>query len=102
VLHQAPTKDIHEDEIFYSTNPMETVRKALKKANIEYLGLINKRPLTQEDMARIVEIKTTITNYGEFLNPVHGELVDPTTTIGSSEGPIQKNGRHRKVQVRLF
>jgi hypothetical protein len=61
---KAPTEDIDEDEIFYSTNPMTTVTKALKKANIEYLGLISKRPLTQEDRARIVELQTTITNFG--------------------------------------
>ena len=61
---QAPTKDIDEDKIFYLTNPMTTVMKALKKANMEYLGLISKRPLTQEDRARIVELQTTITNYG--------------------------------------
>jgi hypothetical protein len=61
---KAPSKDIDEDKIFYSTNPMTTVMKALKKANIEYLGLISKRPLTQEDRARILEIQTTITNFG--------------------------------------
>jgi hypothetical protein len=61
---KAPTEDIYEDKIFYSTNPMTTVTKALKKANIEYLGLISKRPLTQEDKARIVELQTTITNFG--------------------------------------
>jgi hypothetical protein len=33
---------------------------------------------------------------------VHGEPVDPATAIGSSEGPMQKKGRHKKVQVRLF
>jgi hypothetical protein len=33
---------------------------------------------------------------------VRGELVDPATAIGSSEGPMQNKGRHRKVQVRLF
>ena len=43
---KAPTEDIDEDEIFYSTDPMTTVTKALKKANIEYRGLISKRPLT--------------------------------------------------------
>jgi hypothetical protein len=53
-----------EDEIYYSKNPMTTVTKALKKANMEYLGLINKRPLTQEDKERIVELQTKITNYG--------------------------------------
>jgi hypothetical protein len=61
---QAPTEDIDEDEIYYSTNPMTTVTKALKKANMEYLGLISKRPLTQEDRERIVELQTTITNFG--------------------------------------
>jgi hypothetical protein len=61
---QAPTEDIDEDEIYYSTNPMTTVTKALKKANMEYLGLIRKRPLTQEDRERIVELQTTITNFG--------------------------------------
>ena len=61
---KAPTEDIDEDEIFYSKNPMTTVTKALKKDNIEYLGLISKRPLTQEDMATIVELQTTITNFG--------------------------------------
>ena len=43
---------------------MKSVMKALNKANIEYLGLISKRPLTQEDMARILELQTTITNFG--------------------------------------
>ena len=61
---QAPIEDIDEDEIFYSTNPMIIVTKALKKANIEYLGLLSKRPLTWEDRARIVELQNTITNLG--------------------------------------
>ena len=61
---KAPTEDIDEDEIYYLTNPMTTVTKALKKANMEYLGLISKRPLTHEDMARIVELQNTITNFG--------------------------------------
>jgi hypothetical protein len=61
---KAPIEDIDEDEIFDSTNPMKTVTKALKKDNIEYLGVISKRPLTQEDGARIVELQTTITNFG--------------------------------------
>jgi hypothetical protein len=57
VLHgqrgKAPTEDIDEEKIFYSTDPMTTVAKALKKSNIEYLGLLSKRPLTQEDRERI-------------------------------------------------
>jgi hypothetical protein len=60
---QAPTKDNDEGEIHYLTNPMTTVTKAFKKANMEYLGLIRKRPLTQEDREIIVELQTTITNF---------------------------------------
>jgi hypothetical protein len=33
---------------------------------------------------------------------VRGEPVDPATTIGSSEGPMKKKGRHNKGKVRLF
>jgi hypothetical protein len=33
---------------------------------------------------------------------VHGEPIDLATTIGSSEGPMKKKGRHSKVQVRIF
>ena len=33
---------------------------------------------------------------------MRGEPIDPATSIGSSEGPMQKKGRHNKVQVRLF
>jgi hypothetical protein len=53
---KAPTEDIDEDEIFYSTDPMTTIMKALKKDNIKYLGLISKRPLTQEDREIIIEL----------------------------------------------
>jgi hypothetical protein len=60
---KAPTEDI-DPQIFDSTDPMKTVTKELKKANIEYLGLLRKRPLTQEDRARIVELQNTITNFG--------------------------------------
>ena len=33
---------------------------------------------------------------------MRGEPVDPATAIGSSEGLMQKKGRHSKAQVRLF
>jgi hypothetical protein len=59
---KAPIEDIDEDEIFFSTDPMITVMEALKKANIEYLGFLSKRPLTWEDWERIVELQNTITN----------------------------------------
>jgi hypothetical protein len=45
-------------------HPMTSITKALKKANIEYLGLISKRPLTHKDRERIVELQNTITNFG--------------------------------------
>jgi hypothetical protein len=53
-----------EDEIFYSTDPIETVVKALKKENIEYLALFRKRPLTQEDRERIAELQNLIKKFG--------------------------------------
>jgi len=49
--------EVIEEEIFYSTNPMETIRKALKRENIELLGLISRRPMTEEISARINELK---------------------------------------------
>ena len=61
---KTPTKDIDEDEIFFSTDPMTTVTKALKKANIEYLGFLSKRPLIEWDRARIVEIQNKINKFG--------------------------------------
>ena len=33
---------------------------------------------------------------------MRGEPVDLETTIGSSDGPMKKKGRHSKVKVRLF
>jgi hypothetical protein len=56
--------EVIEEEIFYSTNPMETVRKALKRENIELLGLISRRPMTEEINARINELKAQIHSYG--------------------------------------
>ena len=38
-----PTENLDEEEIFYSTDPIETVTKALKKAKMEYLGLIQQK-----------------------------------------------------------
>jgi hypothetical protein len=61
---KASTEDIDEDEIFFSTNPMETIMNALKNTNIEYIGFLSKRPMTQEGRARIVELQNTITNLG--------------------------------------
>jgi hypothetical protein len=61
---KAPTQDIDEEKIFYSTDPIKNVTKALKKDNIEYLGFLSKRSLTQEDKARIAELQNIITNFG--------------------------------------
>jgi len=60
---KAPTKDLDEDKIIYSTKPIAIVVKALKKANIEYLGLFLKRPLTWEERERIAELQNLITNF---------------------------------------
>jgi hypothetical protein len=56
--------EVFEEEIFYSKNPMETVRKALKRENIELLGLIRRRPMTKEINTRINEMKAQIHSYG--------------------------------------
>jgi hypothetical protein len=61
---KAPTEYLDEDEIFYSTNPIATFVKALKKENIEYVGLFRKRSMTQEDRTKIAEIQNLITNFG--------------------------------------
>jgi hypothetical protein len=61
---KAPTEDIDEEKIFYSTDPITTVTKDLKKDNIEYLGLLSKIPLTLEDKERIVELPNIVTNFG--------------------------------------
>ena len=56
--------EVIEEEIFYSTNPMETVRMALKRETIELLDLISIRPMTEEISARINELKAQIHSYG--------------------------------------
>ena len=56
--------DVIEEENFYLKNPMETVRKALKRENIELLGLISRRPMTKEINTRINELKAQIHSYG--------------------------------------
>jgi hypothetical protein len=61
---KAPIEGIDEDKIFCPTYPMTTIIKALNKAKIEYLCLLRKRPLTEEDRERIVELQNTITNFG--------------------------------------
>ena len=53
-----------EEDIFYSTEPMETVNKALKKSNQELLRLIVIRPKTEEIKARIDDLRQKIEHYG--------------------------------------
>jgi hypothetical protein len=53
-----------EDEIFYSTDPIEIVVKALKKESIQYIALFRKRPLTHEDRERIAELQNLIKKFG--------------------------------------
>jgi hypothetical protein len=36
------------NEIYYSINPVETIKKALKKENMEYIELARSKPLTEE------------------------------------------------------
>ena len=53
-----------EDEIYYSIDPMDTIKKALKKVNIEMISLACIRPMTQEIRARIEELKEQIKYHG--------------------------------------
>jgi hypothetical protein len=56
--------EVFEEEIFYLTNPMEIVRKTLKRENIEILSLISRRPMTEEINTIINELKAQIHSYG--------------------------------------
>ena len=55
---------VTEEDIFYSTNPMETVKKDLKNSNQELLRLIVIRPRTKEIKARIDGLRQKIEHYG--------------------------------------
>jgi len=43
---------------------METIRKALKRENIELVSLISRRPMMEETKAIINELKDQINSYG--------------------------------------
>ena len=51
---------VAEEDIFYSTEPMETVKKALKKSNQELLRLMVIKPRIEEIKARIDDLRQTI------------------------------------------
>ena len=51
---------VTEEDIFYSTGPMGTMNKALKKSNQELLTLIKIRPMIEEIKARIGDLRKTI------------------------------------------
>ena len=53
-----------EEGIFYSTDPMGTMKKALKKSNQELLALIKIRPMTEEIKERISDLRKRIVQYG--------------------------------------
>ena len=54
---------VTKEDVFYSTDPMGTVNKALKNSNQELLALINIRPMTEEIKARISDLRQTIVQY---------------------------------------
>ena len=54
---------IAEEYIFYSTDPMETVKKDLKNSNQELLRLIVIRPMSEEIKAKIDDLMQTIEQY---------------------------------------
>ena len=55
---------VTEEDIFYSTDPMGTVKKDLKKSNQELLALINIRPIIEEIKTRISDLRQTTVQYG--------------------------------------
>ena len=55
---------VTEEYVFYSTEPMEILKKALKNSNQELLALIKMRPMTEEIKARISDLRKTIIQYG--------------------------------------
>ena len=55
---------VTDEDIFYSTNPMGNVKKALTKSNQELLALIKIKPMTEEIKARISDLRQTIVQYG--------------------------------------
>ena len=55
---------ITNEGIFYSTNAMETIRKILKKLNMELISLLKARPQTPEIKERIRVLMEDIHHYG--------------------------------------
>ena len=55
---------VTEEDIFYSTDPMGTMKKDLKRSNQELLTLIKIRPMTEEIKARIFYLRQIIVQYG--------------------------------------
>ena len=55
---------VTEEGIFYSTNPMETVKKDLKNSNHELLRLIVIRPETEEIKEKLDDFRQIIEQYG--------------------------------------
>ena len=54
---------VSEEDILYSIEPMETVKKALENSNQELLRLIVIRPRTEEIKARIDDLRKKIEQY---------------------------------------
>ena len=55
---------VTKEDIFYSTDPMGTVKKDLENSNQELLALIKIIPMTAEIKARISDLRQTIVQYG--------------------------------------
>ena len=55
---------VTKEDIFYSIDPIETMKKDLKRSNQELLRLIVIRPETEEIKARIDDLRQTIEQYG--------------------------------------
>ena len=56
---------VNEEDIYYSTKPMDTVKRYLTKCNKYFLDLILIYPVTEEIKAQTKELNEKIIRYGQ-------------------------------------
>jgi hypothetical protein len=67
-------EEIIDEQIYSSTNPIQTIRKLVRKSNIELASLIQIQPRTQEIKERIKALMEKIQCYGVrkiFIYPIY-------------------------------
>jgi hypothetical protein len=67
-------EEITNEKIYSSTNPVQTIRKLVRKSNIELASLIQIQPRTHEIKERIKALMEKIQSYGVrkiFIYPIY-------------------------------